>query len=336
MNHFKKLYYKFKIYSNLKNEIIQLPNNKPRCLIFLAADYGNLGDVAITLAQKQYLSSHFPNYNVIEIPASKTLTTLKSIKSQINNNDIITIVGGGNMGNIYGDIELLRLIIVKSFPANRIILFPQTIYYNKDKDGEWLKRLSQKIYRDHKRLTMTARERISYNTMKELYPDVDVRLTPDIVMGLNMRSNESRNDIAIFCLRDDLESKDNDSAIIELEKLCHKIGLQRTDHDTHIGNGRYNENEKYNKLKALLNHFKKSKLIITDRLHGMIFAYITGTPAIVLPNNNFKIHACHKWLNKSTGIVLYNKKNTKHLENLLSLKISEDSDLISSLNRIIE
>ena len=37
--------------------------------------------------------------------------------------------------------------------------------------------------------------------------------------------------------------------------------------------------------------------MITDRLHGMIFAAITGTPCVVLQNNNHKIKATYEsWL----------------------------------------
>ena len=51
MNNIRQLYLKFNIYARLKGANFKLPKNKPRCLIFLAADYGNLGDVAITYAQ---------------------------------------------------------------------------------------------------------------------------------------------------------------------------------------------------------------------------------------------------------------------------------------------
>lgn len=43
---------------------------------------------------------------------------------------------------------------------------------------------------------------------------------------------------------------------------------------------------------------------MTDRLHGMIFAFITRTPAIVIPNSNFKIRGCFQWI-KDCGYILY-------------------------------
>lgn len=96
--------------------------------MFLAADYGNLGDVAITYAQEKYLSETFPGYKIVDVPISKTLNSIKAIQSIISKDDIITTVGGGNMCDLYFDIELLRQLVVKAFPNNKVISFPQTIF----------------------------------------------------------------------------------------------------------------------------------------------------------------------------------------------------------------
>lgn len=44
--------------------------------------------------------------------------------------------------------------------------------------------------------------------------------------------------------------------------------------------------------------------MVTDRLHGMIFAYITGTPAIVFSNSNQKVKNCFEWI-KDCGYIFY-------------------------------
>ena len=54
-------------------------------LIMLAADYNNLGDVAITFAQKNYLSLKFPNYKILEIPVADTCKVYFDIKKKIQN-----------------------------------------------------------------------------------------------------------------------------------------------------------------------------------------------------------------------------------------------------------
>lgn len=304
MNKFRKLFWTFRLYSCLHKLQFEV-GDEPMCYIFLAADYGNLGDVAITYAQKKFLKENFPNHEVIEVPAAGTLRYLKSIKRQIQHQDIVTVVGGGNMGDMYGDIELLRLLVVKTFSKNRVILFPQTIDYSDSQDARWLKRLSQKIYSSASQLTMCARERVSYDAMRQLYPDVDVRLTPDIVMSLDeRRQDEDREDVVTFCLRHDKEKADNDELISRLLGDCQEAGLKVEYYDTHIGGDRYSEEEKYGELEKIWTHFRRSRLVVTDRLHGMIFAFITGTPAIVLPNSNFKVAGCYQWI-KDCGYIQF-------------------------------
>lgn len=305
MNKIYKYYNRFRLYSHLKKEEFRLPDS-PRCLIFLAADYGNLGDVAITYAQKKFLLQHFPSYEVIEVPAAKTLPYLQSIKKQINSGDVITVVGGGNMGDMYFDIELFRLLVVKSFPDNQIILFPQTIDYSYSKEADTLLNLSKKIYGKHPDLTMCAREKVSFNKMQQYYPEVDIRLAPDIVMTLDEFSDNERDNTVIFCLRNDKEkSAGNDTLVAELKDILGERGYEFKDRDTHIGGGRYSEEEKYGYLRKLWDEFSSTSLVITDRLHGMIFAFITGTPAIVLPNSNFKVESCYEWIKDCGYVKLY-------------------------------
>ena len=42
--------------------------------------------------------------------------------------------------------------------------------------------------------------------------------------------------------------------------------------------------------------FASAELVVTDRLHGMIFATITGTPCLVFSNNNHKVSESYKWI----------------------------------------
>ena len=50
------------------------------------------------------------------------------------------------------------------------------------------------------------------------------------------------------------------------------------------------------KIEEMLKKYRKCQLVITDRLHGMIFATITSTPCIALGNYNHKIKSCSETL----------------------------------------
>lgn len=295
---------KFSIYSIIKGKSFERSRESRTCYIFLAADYGNLGDVAITYAQKQILKKWYPDYEIAEVPAGKTLSYIHDIKKNIKPDDIITVVGGGNMGDMYGDIELLRLMIVDSFRSNKVILFPQTMDYSHSNNASWLLKRSCRIYSNHPDLLMMAREKISYIKMKRWYPTVNVILKPDVVMTLDERQDVRREDILTLCLRKDKEKKDNTYTLDQILTQLDELNLNVEEYDTHIGGNRYSEEEKYGQLEKIWAQFRKSKLVITDRLHGMVFAYITGTPALILPNSNFKVKGCHEWIKDCGNIKL--------------------------------
>lgn len=59
-------------------------------------------------------------------------------------------------------------------------------------------------------------------------------------------------------------------------------------------------------VKNKLEQFKKAKLIITDRLHGMIFATITATPCIAFGNSNGKVKNVYGWLKHNEYIKYVN------------------------------
>lgn len=314
LSYYRKLYIKFILrymLSSSNYNFFQSYIGKKKCIVCLAADYGNLGDVAITYAQSQFLKSMLPGYEIIDFPISRTLANLKSMKKICTKDDVITIVGGGNMGDLYGDIELLRLMIVKLFPHNRIISFPQTIEYRDTTKNKFLLNLSKRVYNKHKHLLLCAREEVSYSKIKELYPYTNSCLVPDIVMTLDKRldSLERRQNLITLCLRNDKEKMPTALNIELLQSQLISEGFKVNNRDTHIGKSRMPLEEREKELKLIWADFAMSRVVITDRLHGMIFAYITGTPAIVLPNSNFKVEKCFDWI-KDCGYIKFLKYPT--------------------------
>lgn len=296
----RKLYYTFHLHSFLhQDKAYKTQTENRRVFVFLAADYGNLGDVAITYAQEKLLKEKYPDYEIVDVPISKTLSLLRPIKKMIKPDDIITITGGGNMGEMYGDIELLRLMVIRMFQKNKVVVFPQTIDYSSK--STYLLRLAKRTYNNHHNLTLLAREEVSYNKMLELFPKAKIQLTPDVVMTLDERHDTSRKGV-VFCLRNDKEKSEQSHRADALRKEAISMGIPFVDYDTHIDKEHMTLEVRKQELDKIWNIFSSSQLVVTDRLHGMIFAYITGTPAIVFPNSNFKIEKCYEWI-KNCGYI---------------------------------
>ena len=73
-----------------------------------------------------------------------------------------------------------------------------------------------------------------------------------------------------------------------------------------------------------LSQFRAAKLVVTDRLHGMILCLLSGTPCLVLPNSNHKIRQTQSdWLRNHPRLVFLELDEvaeiSKHIDKLLSL-----------------
>lgn len=305
----KKLYF-----SLLKNSLVSRCPIKAslsvrRIWIFLSADYGNLGDVAITKAQHCFLQSRCPAFEVCEVPISQTLKILPHVHRMVGQNDIITIVGGGNMGDLYDDIEYLRQLVIRMFPAHSIISFPQSIFFSETRYGQKRLKEAQRVYNHHPALTLFARDSVSYTRMQKYFPCASVKLCPDIVLHQDCRKQLPRNKTVLYCLRKDKERVMQD--IHKIQALNDYVAdfydnVEFTDTQIEDTLVRKNGGEKY--LDKILDTFSRVGLVVTDRLHGMIFAYITQTPALVFDNSTHKISSTYSWIKDCGFIHLVNEK----------------------------
>lgn len=284
-----------------KKKMPQFDKTNKKIIVALAANYGNLGDVAITYAQKQFLKKNFPEYDVIEFEISNTFTGMKSLKPYIRQDDIITIVGGGNFGDVYDDIEFARQFIIYSFPKNKIVIFPQTIVFSKTLLGRLRLLLAKAIYNSHKDLTIFVREAFSYEKYSSVFRRIEK--APDIVMSMDyVEPDGLERDGIVVCFRDD---KENGVDMYVKDLLVSEIRKQYCvqTKDTHVGN-KNNLRELYLELHNLIGIFQKSRVVVTDRLHGMILSYITHTPCVALCGGNKKILGCYQWIAESNYVRL--------------------------------
>ena len=170
---------------------------------------------------------------------------------------------------------------------------------------------SREIYASHKRLVMVAREEVSYQTMKKEFAENNVIKTPDIVTYLNRNGIAQKRDGALLILRSDIEANLDDEKIKQIEQITMKYFKDVVYDDTAKGPGilsKYREE----KIEEMLKKYRRCQLVITDRLHGMIFAAITSTPCIALGNYNHKIESCSKTL-EHLGYIKY-VKNVEEIE----------------------
>lgn len=259
--------------------------------------HNNLGDNMIAVAERKIVQEAFSEYDFCVMPEEKLDVCIDRAKKYINDEDVILFHGGGNLGDTYKIIENRRRKVIETFPNNKIIILPQTIYFSDTIDGKLELECTKKIYNSHKNLVMLAREEKSYEFMKRHFENAKVYLTPDIVMTMNLQENKNREG-ALLVFRNDKEKVFNDDEIKKIEcdisgtygsvKYTDMIAIKK----------RYSIAGEYRKklLDEKIGQFQSSKVVVTDRLHGMIFAAITGTPCIAFRNFNHKIKESYNWI----------------------------------------
>ena len=140
---------------------------------------------------------------------------------------------------------------------------------------------------------MIAREKTSFEIMKTLYPDSKILLTPDIVLSSTANLYGVVPALrfgVLMCLRNDPEKAVADEQWVHLEHYLDDIGKWHRRTDMYSA-GAVTVSNRKERVREKMQEFCGAELVITDRLHGMVFAALTGTPCIAFSNNNHKVKA---------------------------------------------
>lgn len=308
---------------------MKLKTDSRKVYVFLAGFYQNLGDMAITYAQKEFLRKCYPEAEIVLVSSTETYLAVKAIKQFIKPDDVITINGGGNTSDVYQSLEDARLHVVKNFPNNRIVLFPQTVWFTDGTAGRKSLSRSRKVYEKHKNLVMAARETASFERIQEYFPKVKSICCPDVVLSIEKRETESTRKGCLLCLRSDVEKNLSDglkdALVKDVESNFENVVITDTV-DVSIEDCTA---EKYeDTLNAFWNKLRCSEVVLTDRLHCMLFCVITGTPCVALDNANHKISGVYEsWLKGITYVSLTTADNKQIIEEMKRLSRMKQSDL---------
>lgn len=274
--------------------------NKKICFLILTPIHGNLGDHAIALSETLMLNKLGIKYYEL---SGHDLCYLQRIgKLNIMNGHTIIVNGGGNLGTLWFDVEKLFREIIQSNTRSKIILMPNTIYYEDSPFGEEELKHSIQIYNLHQNLYLFAREKASYFKMKEIYNHVE--LVPDMVLALEKQKPKENRCGCILCLRKDVERIITGEQKEELNNVVEGLFGKNVECVDTVANHNIPFEYREKELNCIWKQFRSSELIITDRLHGMIFAAITETPCIVLNSKSPKVRGCFEWI-KDLGYIKF-------------------------------
>lgn len=310
---FKLFISKIKIFIQFLIKVIKLRHNRKESRIYLLniPSHGNMGDQLIAEAELQLLKTQFPSHEIIEITSAELWSTTLLLKICIAPNDTICYTGGGYLGSLWIDEELRIRSVIKNYKSNTIIILPQTVYY--DNVNSKLCENAQKIYEAHNSLYFFTREAVSYEFVKKyILPNKNenVFLTPDIALTYKVEKQSTNNHPkkVLFCVRKDKEKIDSTDRFLGIIKRNIPKSYTISYTDTQV---LYSVpiDKRLFEIKKIISEFSSSSFIVTDRLHGMIYAAISGVPVIALDNSSGKVGNVYRlWLRKYKPIYFINKE----------------------------
>lgn len=270
-------------------------------------DHNNIGDHLIYQGELEYLK-RLP-YKML-YSANETYTRYDRIPEGCT----ILLNGGGNFGDLWRWFQTYRLNIVKSFPRNKIIILPQTVYY---KDGKVLLDDS-KIFNGHPDLTICVRDTTSYGILKKNCTNNNILLVPDMAFCLDLDKHLNKNQTQkalIFERRDqemngsydsgkikELISKDKaidvedwpsyskTKSVEGFQNLLYKANrtISRKLKNTGLINDCFGLNSKSLSTEYLLQGVKfinKYDEVYTTRLHGFILSLLLDKTVYLIDNS---------------------------------------------------
>jgi len=221
----------------------------------------------------------------------------KEIIYRTNVDDIIVITGGGFLGSLWPYSGGNVYKIFEDFPDNKIVILPQSMFYEDNEEGEKQKQLFYNLLISHKDLSVLFRENISLSRFNAMFQGkVNGYLMPDMALTLDYSQDQGEREGILLCLRNDKESILTEDAKQAIKN--HFSGLYETVNESsmHWHTGIMPDKRK-EVITGKINELKRHKLVVTDALHCMISCAISGTPCIALNNISGKLEGIYKsWL----------------------------------------
>lgn len=232
--------------------------------------------------------------------------------SKIPSNAIIIMQGGGNFGDLIPLANAFRGEVVEKFSNNKIIFFPQTVFY---KNENLIKR-DAAIFSKHKNLTIIARDTPSYVLLREHFSHNKTMLLPDTAWGLFpiLPIKNSVTKKVLYFKRKDAELGEELSDVISYADKADWDDVLNTKTFRFLLLGlklisklRRTLDNKFIKFNSLQNHYLLSILypyiikqsirffmqydkVFTTRLHGAIFCSLLNIDFEILDTKYSKIN----------------------------------------------
>ena len=275
---------------------IKQDKHKRKLILIDTPAHGNLGDQAIALAEQKFIREML-GLDFYELTKEDYLVGKKALSKVIRREDMLLIHGGGFLGTLWQNEEDIFLSILKEFSSNKIVVFPQTVFFEDSDHGRLERERMEKSIKECAALKIFLRDKNSYRIMTENLHLTNRQcfLVPDIVTYLKAESGNQKRTKILFCIRRDKEKTSDEKQLLTIFHSLEEAGEDVTFTDM-VVDRRIGKKERQKAVSSQFIKFSSAKLVITDRIHGMLFAAVTGTPCIALDNVSKKVSGAYEWI----------------------------------------
>jgi len=303
-------------------------NNANKVILIGTPCHHNLGDHLIAENEVHFLKERCHVETVIEIPTRIFMHNISKIKKAVAANIPILITGGGWMGDVWPEDEEIIETIINAFSKNTVIIFPQTVYYENIENSKPLIEKTKQVLKNASSITLMCRDQQSFNVSNSLFKDtgIQILLFPDIGLYRAPIDNSKTSNVIRCCLRDDREAISDKT----IRRVVNKIAIDNKYaiiDDSTIAKKAVGIWKRKKNLTDLIRRFSDSEIVITDRLHGMIFAVLAGTKCVALDNMTHKVAGVYSlWLKNNPNVALIKKYDKQTFCNVIKSKLEEQNN----------
>lgn len=289
----------------------------------------NIGDLLIWHGELTFLK-HEVEHKMLGYYSQYTFGFPK-----LKKDTIILLHGGGNFGDVWRGSQEFRLKVIKRYPENRIVVFPQSVYYSTDE----LAISDAMVFSKHKDVTICARDKVSFEFIKRFFSNT-LFCIPDMAFCIdknffkpNIIEQTKEN---LFFRRTDHEYREVIVDFIDGEyDICDWPGTENLSmiikylYLSMILIRRMRKKGKCGGIIASILSWFVNKIfmyivrpqyigrgvrlisqyrnIYTTRLHGLILAHLLDKNIFIVPNNNGKLENYYSsWLKENKKISIVN------------------------------
>ena len=274
--------------------------------IFDFPNHSNVGDSAIWQGEIKALDRYFNCSPILtfELPQNSMPLPELPVDTQI------VLNGGGNIGDIWENMQLFRERVIKNFPDNRIVQMPQSIFFRNEKKKD----RCRQVFSAHKDFLLMVRDKTSFQIATTLH-EGRTELVPDMALALGRIPRPCAPATPILGLlrtdqektvADDAETLKKIKAVdwIEEPAIWEGTVLRRiTKFESILPFPRSLldplKTKLFNRISKIrvrrgCSLLSEGHVVITDRLHAHILCTLMEIPHVILDNSYGKLSSFRK------------------------------------------